>query len=371
MTYLVLSLLTILSFYWFSKKVQYKDSNHYYLYAIIPTFFYCITYGFRTGWAVDYVVYDSLFRGVSKLGIDSYEPLFAFVVNTLSSINNSTSIHFFVFTAIVTMMSFIILIKRSKEISFYALSLYYLFTAYQAANLVRYFMAISLIYISFELAFTKKYGLMILTLMASFFIHYSAGILIVIAFILYKYKLFLNLKINIILFTFVSFLNVHSIQQALAKPLTAFIMMLNLGDNQLSKYADTENVSTVLLGNRAGTVEISFIYSFCTIAFAYLFIYYGHKVMKLVCTNEISYYYNLGVLGLILSQISFGAEVFSRISFFFFYISVIIISYIFYYRKILFGNMFTFLLLVVVTSYICYTSINGLFKSFNVLYVWD
>lgn len=373
MTYCILSILTIISFVIYGKSVENTISvKSYWQRSILPICLYCITLGFRHEWAVDYVVYDSLYMGTSKVGIESYEPLFRFLVSFLSNALPNSSVPLFVLEAFVFIISILYLLSNYRKIIVWALPLFYCITAYQAANLVRYFIAISFVYMSIPLLLKKKWKECLLLFMVAFLIHYSAAILIFFILLLYRFPFLSNVKINICLYTLLVVMNTSSIQQALVSPITNFILMLNLGTNQLAKYANEENVSTVLLGSREVSESVSFLYSFCTCFIGYIFIIKGYKFCK---GKENDYHwlflYNLGVLGVLLMQLSFGAEVFSRIAFFFYYTVIIILSYIGTYRKALKINNLFFLLFVISILYNCYYPIKGLYSNFDLLYVWD
>lgn len=374
MTYTILTILTLLSFLWYSVHIRKNNSNkNYFISAIIPIIMYAITYGFRYGWAVDYKGYDLLYSGNrDRLDIDSYEPLFRIVIILLRNISESSSA-LFVSISILTIFSMILILRKHKDIIIYALPLFYLFTSYQAANLVRYFMAISLVYMGIAFLLDKKYKPTFVLFLSAFLIHYSAILLIFVVLLINKYRIFSNVKLNLVLFTIAIILNVGSIQQMFVEPLFRFISILHLGDNQLSKYADKDNISTVLLGTRFSGAVISLLYTALTIIFGYIFIIYGKRIFQIKNEeNDLSFYYNIGVLGIILLKLSLGAEVFTRIALFFFYLTVIIVSYMFVYRKRIFRNASIVLLLLFISVlYIGYHSIKNLYDSFDLLYIWD
>lgn len=373
MTYCIFSIITLLSFIIFGRSVENINSiKTYWKRSIIPICLYCLTLGFRKGWAVDYVVYNNLYMGTSKVGIESYEPMFRFFVLFLTKIFPDSSVPLFVLEALMMVVSILFLLYNHRRVIVFALPLFYFITAYQAANLVRYIIAMSFIYMAIPFLLDGKWKKCLLLFGISFFVHYSAAILIIFVLLIYKVPIFSNVKTNLVLYTLFAFISVSSIQQAMAPMITKFIMMLNLGSNQLAKYANEENVSTVLLGNRELTQSVSFFYTFCSVFVGYIYIIIGYKLCEyLKKERHFLFLYNVGVLGLILMQLSFGAEVFSRIAFFFYYTTIVFFSYIFKYRKTLVSSKFLFVLFVICMIYNCYSPIKGLYENFEMLYIWD
>ena len=104
--YIFLTLCTLFSFFWFQKQVVNKKK--YFVYSTIPLLLYCVTYGLRKGWGQDYDVYDALFLGDFRLGLENYEVLFRFIIITLQSVSDSSSI-LFIFIAAATIFSYIFL----------------------------------------------------------------------------------------------------------------------------------------------------------------------------------------------------------------------------------------------------------------------
>lgn len=127
MSYIVLTLLTVLSFIIFAKNAhKAKSTLELFKFAIISIILYSITYGFRKGWAIDYHVYDPLYTASYKLDIEQYEPLFRWIIVFLRFCFDSSAA-LFTLVAIVFISSVIYLFHDKKPLILYAIPIIYFF----------------------------------------------------------------------------------------------------------------------------------------------------------------------------------------------------------------------------------------------------
>lgn len=370
MDYIILSIITIFSFVIFAKQSPRANNNvELYIYAIIPIILYSITYGFRKGWAIDYTVYDPLYTGDFKLDIEQYEPLFRVIIVNLRSLFESSAA-LFTLVAAVFISSVIYLLHDKKSLLLYAMPIIYLFSAYQASNLARYFFAMSFVYIAIENLLEKRYIYFGVFSLIGFFIHYSMAVLLPIIIAIYYYDGFKKVWVNLLLYLITAFISITTIQETFISPISMLMSFIDLGDNQLVKYSNHEAIQEVVLGTRWGDVERSIINIISYHSYAIIYIWFGNKIVNSKEYNgKLSFYYQIGVLGLILQNIAQNAEIISRISLFFVYPSLIVTAFMLKYRRI--GNVILQCLFVLSILYIGYHNIKGLYDLYNVEYIWS
>ena len=366
-----MSICSLLAFFTFQKKVKNSTYKKYYLYSIIPILIYSITYGFRKGWGTDYETYNALFSGDFRLDIDSYEILFRTIVISLQNISDSSST-LFILTAALTIFSYIYILKDNRNILGLGLSLFYLFSAYQASNLVRFFMAMAIAYIGIDLTLRKKWIYATIALASSVLIHTGILLFILGSLPLVRFKLFLNLKYNVILYLFSTIVSIESIQTLFGEMVYRMLSSLDFGNLQLVKYADKDIVNNYILGTTWGNVEKSIFYIIFNWLFGFLFILLGYKLItKIPNIKNIKYYYQIGSLGVILCNLFANTEILYRISISFIYLSSMVYAYIIKYNRKLKIPPLLFMLFLLSVIYMCVFSLKQIYNYFDVLYIWD
>lgn len=370
--YLFLTVCTMLSFFVFQSKVKNNISNkRYFILALLPIALYCLTYGFRKGWGKDYEVYSNLFEGNSYIRIDSYEPLFRVVVVLLRQLSESSTL-LLVVVAAMTIFSYVYILKEHKSVLGLGLSLFYLFSAYQASNLIRFFMALSIAYIGIDLALQRKWVVSIITLFSSFLIHAGISIFIIMVFPFLKFKIFLNLKYNIIFYLISALLSVGSLQTLFGDLIFKGLTALDFGGLQLAKYADQDVINSYILGTTWGKIDKSAFYLVFNCLYGLLFIVFGHKLInKMPHIKNIEFYYQIGVLGVIFGNIAVNTEILYRIAISFTYLSSLVYAYIIKCNKKIGINPVLFMLFFVSVAYMCFFSVKQIYSGFNVLYIWN
>lgn len=369
--YIFLTFCTLLSFFFLQQQTKNGNMKKYFSYSVLPIFLYSLTYGFREGWGQDYDVYNALFLGVFRLDLENYEALFRFLIKTLRLISDS-SLVLFVFVAAAFIFSYIFLLKENRDVLGLALSIFYLLSAYQASNLVRFFLALSIAYIGIDLILQKKWLLSILILSASVFIHAGIIIFIVMALLLVKFKLFFNMKYNIILYFISAVVSIENVQELFGNVIYRMLSSLDFGNLQLVKYADRDIVNNYILGTTWGEIEKSIFYLFFNFMFGLLFIYLGHRLInKMPNIKNIGFYYQIGVWGVVFGNIAANTEILYRVSIAFVYLSSLVCAYIIKYYRRLRVNHFIFALFLLSVIYMCFFSVKQIYSGFDVLYLWN
>ena len=368
---LFLTTCTLLSFFAFQNIAKRCSNKRYFILSLSPMLLYCLTYGFRKGWGTDYQGYNNLFVGYSNLDIDSYEPLFQFIVFSLRQISN-TSLFFFIFVSAITIFSYVFVLKDHREVLGLGLSIFYLFSAYQASNLIRFFIALSMAYIGIDLALRKRWSFSILVLAASFMIHAGISIFVIMALFFLKFKVFINLKYNIILFFITVFISLDSFQALFGNLIYKGLSAFDFGGLQLVKYADRDIVNSYILGTTWGEVDKSIFYTVFNFLLGFLFIVLGYRLVKNMSEiKNIEFYYQIGVWGVIFGNIVVNTEILYRIAISFTYLSSFVYAYIIKYNKRLGINPILFLLFLMSVIYMCFFSVKQIYSGFDVLYIWD
>ena len=369
--YLSLTFFTLLSFFIFQYNVKKYTHRNYWLFSLFPIALYCLTYGFRKGWGTDFSVYSNLFEGNSRLEIDSYELLFQTIVVSLRHLSDN-SLLFFVVCSAMTIFSYIYVLKEHRDVLGLGLSLFYLFTAYQASNLIRYFMALSIAYVGIDFALRKKWLFSIVLFVAAFYTHAGISIFIIMILPFFRYRIFVNLKYNIIFYVATSFISIGFIQNLFGDFIYKSISALNFGGLQLVKYADKDIVNNYILGTTWGEADKSIFYIILNWLYGLLYIYFGHKlVKKMPQIKNVEFYYQVGVFGIVFGNIANNTEILYRVSIAFIYLSSLIFAYIIKYQKRLGLNPILYNLYLLSVIYMCFFSVKQIYSGFDVLYVWD
>lgn len=368
MTFTFLLFLTILFTICFGISAS-KFPRYYKLMAIPSILLYVLTYGFREGWAVDYYTYDSLFNGLSKTGIDQYELLFRYIVLGLRSIFDG-SYSLFSLVALTTFLSQLVLYKEHKSIISISIPLFIGLSAYQASNLTRYFLAISLVYVGIYYLWKRNIQYTFIIFITSILIHYGASILVLLILLLFYVNVFKNKWINLLIFTLISILNIGSLHEQFVQPVFNLLNLIDLGSNQLAKYQDQTVVQDYILGQR-DEMNISPLFTMSTILFGYLYIIWGTKLCKYLHNEYVSFIYYLSLLGVFLNRLSLGAEILTRIALFFMLLSPFVIGYIIKYRTVIIKVRPIFVVFIFSVMYQIYFSLKPLYNDFDLLYIWE
>ena len=233
-------------------------------------------------------------------------------------------------------------------------------------------MALSITYIGIDLALRKKWFSSIIILLVAVLIHAGISIFIIMILPFFKFKMFLNLKYNILLYIVTALVSIESVQSLFGDIIYKGLTSLNLGGLQLIKYADRDIVNNYILGTAWGDVDKSIFYVIFNWLYGFLFIILGHRLIKQMPNiNNIEFYYQIGVWGVIFSNIAASTEILYRIAISFTYLSSLVYAYIIKYNKKIGVNPVLFMLFFVSVAYMCFFSVKQIYSGFDVLYVWD
>jgi len=337
--------------------------------AVFPVcIVYTIVEGLRYGRAADYFSYHDTFIGLRYI---DYEPLFAVFVKLLNIIDAPFYLGFLICSFVLILCGGL-LIKEIRFLGLFVLPLFYLDTISQSSNLVRMYVALSLILLALKYLIQNRNNRVIIYLCLAFLTHYSSIILFPFIFLFNKYdNLFKNRYIITILFLILnlSTVGVEFIADRLPS-LKIFGLYLN--------YLDSANVW--ILGEGIEKVKNDFSVFYYTRSYLtpLCVIWFGHKYIKKYKSYKYGIFYNLYVIGALFmpTALTLPTEVFYRLCLYFLSFKFFVLSFIFYEK---FNKLSKFnLLSVAIINIVFLDSIYLLFKTIFVYsselgnqFVWD
>ena len=264
--------------------ISYKKQQNFLKYSICATLFYSLIEGLRWLRGVDYLHYYNDIATNFKEGMTTADPEFLYKI--FCSWFHSTGMPVciaFVFYSCLLIVSFLCVLKHFKEISVWALPLFYLITINGAENHIRQFLAIPflLFAFSFWLDGKKKYAYLMLCLPP--FIHKSS------LFAIFFFLIFIHLKgsmkkrgaiyVSVLYLLLVLFWDISSLSS-----IVPYIQMLDVGDgnsNFVNYTQDAERWFTNegSMSELAG-LQTSFINVLTTHTSALIALFFGYKVAQ-------------------------------------------------------------------------------------------
>lgn len=377
MTYYILIILTIVFAINLAKKRN--KGNESFIYLLLPILFYVIAYGFRKNWAVDYVVYESVYEGTrSNLSVENYEFLFAHLIKTLQLLGldfHSLLLIVAGFTIAVPLL----LLKDQKEISVWAIPIFVLMCSYQASNLVRFFLAFSILNIGIYYLLQDRWKLCGVFAVVSLLIHTGTILLLPFVYIFYRFRIMRNPKI--IFGVFLVAFALGSISEytddsnaKVVKMSLDFVLSFLGDDSQLNKYSDISVINDWILGEREEATYSIFLLS-SRLLLAMGFIFLGNKVLSML--NDESqkkyfyFFYQMVCFALILENITSGTEILTRICLYFKYLAFIPVGIIMYHRREFKStDLILYACMCIGVLYCCFYEQKQL-TEFDLLYIWD
>lgn len=377
MTYYILLFLSIV--FAISLSNRRNKGRAYYISFILSILFYTIAYGLRKDWAVDYVVYESVFEGTrSNISIEKYEFLFARLIMFLQFLNLDYH-SLLIIVASLTIAVPILLLKDQKEISILAIPIFIMMCSYQASNLVRFFLAFSILNIGIYYLLQDKLRLCVVFAIASLLIHTGTILLMPFIFIFYRFSVMRNPKVVfgvfLVAFALGSISEYTDDSNAKFIKMSLDIVLSFLGDDsQLNKYSDISVINDWILGEREEVTYSIFLLS-SRLLLALGFIFLGNRVLSLL--NEKSkkkyfyFFYQMVCFALIIENITSGTEILTRFCLYFKYMAFIPVGIIMYHRhKFKSLDLILYACMCIGVLYCCFYEQKQL-TEFNLLYVWD
>lgn len=338
--YIFLSLLCLLSFvifgYLVNIRVNGKYHFNYWILSLVPISLYCVTYGFRYGWGKDYLSYKSLYENGNIGGyrvIEDYEILFQGINYLLNSAHFQFYYAFLIYSFFL-IFGVIFLLKNHRNIVIIALPIFYFLTAYQAANLIRYSIALGFVYMSLSYISQGNLRKFFISWFFAFLTHSSVIFILPFILLLNYVDLFKKLWVPIVLYAFSFFFDPALIGQYLLKLLDFSEARLNSNKLfTLSSYFLDKKIERYLSGDTliSSFEDIRLIQRYISVLINIMIIYYGFQVKRYRRYKHFGLFYNLAVVGIIFYGPLYGFEIPMRLNFFFWWLAFMVIPYLFKY----------------------------------------
>ncbi len=199
--------------------ISYGKSQDYKKYSFIAVVFYSLIIGLRWMRGADYYHYYNdivtlfgQYAGLYGRGTITLEPEFLYDCWVTLFYYSGLPFWFaFVFYSAFLISSFLLVLKHFKKIAIWALPLFFILTQTQAENLVRQYIAIAFLLLSYNFYLEGKNYKMIFSLLTILLIHFS-GLFIVVLFLFITYlknvldklhnKIWLCILLSIFIYTY-------------------------------------------------------------------------------------------------------------------------------------------------------------------------
>ncbi|MDL2262544.1 EpsG family protein [Bacteroidales bacterium OttesenSCG-928-I21] len=304
---------TLLLFFFVSGHLLSKSKNNkqYWQITILPILAFAIISGLRFGRDIDYNLYYSVYS-INLNGIE-YEYLFTLIVNFFNRLG-IPYYGFILFCSTFLIVSFLYLLRNFKQAAFYILPLFLIVSGIE--NNIRWYLALSFVFIAVGLLINKRYFLAICLAVVSYLVHEGMILVVFIIamfFLLTKKKILFSPKISVILFTLtLTLASVKYLQQ-----LTSVLDYLQLGFLSERGTGYVDKMDVIAGGEMSTGIHERSMTNQIRIFIGYVFIlYFGGKYFE---ENRFEFplskcLYNLTVVSIIIMPLFTLVEIFDRIS---------------------------------------------------------
>lgn len=386
MIYIILLFIFVFIYcYLIGRKNSVQSNNYtYYIAYSIPLIAISIILGLRFGWYTDYMGYYESY--VNSEG--NHEFLFE-LLNNILRFQKIPGPGAFVVYAFICYLGIIIFLSKFKDIAYlcFPLILYIYFV--DTSNLIRYTLAGFFIYISTKILLDKvktktktirKTFLFILLSLCAILTHTGMIIIIPLILLCYKGKVLSNTKYTIPLFILSVFLTPDLFTGSTMTFINIISKHINFGDLSIERYlSDGNEQSKYFQEIRYETFwgrEDAHIYAQLIEMFLLLLIIYcGNFVNRYLQSEKYELCYRIATLSSILYIPFFGNEIMMRVVSFLFVFTAFPIAYSLKLLTKIKSKTFQICTIALISCFV-YMEIyfvlwHRLFKSFNIIFVWD
>lgn len=313
--YILMIVISLGAVYFSLKANNNKIRLLFYIISIIP-FILVSALRFDVGTDYMYRYVPNYLSFVKGSQVDSLEPIFSFLIKLCVLISKDYALLFSVTSILINTFIMIAIYKNSKNIIISVLIFFVGSFFFQSMNLVRQYLAMSIMVLSYNLIFEKKYIILwIISVIIAMLIH-SMSVVFIIAILLDKKVI--NYKVLIGLLGAFVLLGRYIIDTLLG--LTQCFNVVNI-----SKYAHYVNAK--------GDLPISTI---VVEVILYLFIYLSYVNLKrnnIKITKETIFFVNMQTVTLFFTVLNIHIELFFRVALLFSVFQIISISYFYELNK--------------------------------------
>lgn len=305
--YVVLHILFVLTLVFFCWRIDEVDRKYYWSYAIVPIILFTLVEGLRCGRGIDWCGYSYVYQDLA-LGKDTgHEPLFTLVWGFFSSMGVP-------YWGVISFCSFLyiysifFLIKPYRNVCKIAVPLVVLVGAIVAENLIRWYMGLSLLFISIRVFLQGKKSIAFLIAFFSVLIHYGLFLFLPFLFLLNcKTPLISPVKMTVGVFV----LSVVFSPEVLSVFAFVFDYLLLFSDRFYHYTTDPVGWLTGE-GQNASLEKKGFVYFVVSMFQYFIFMFEIYK--KLRIRRWLIPVYNLSLVAMLFLTVSSGLELLSRYS---------------------------------------------------------
>lgn len=301
-------------FYIFCKKsVYYTSNSNFWQLAIIPIIYFVIIEGCRYGRGVDYLSYKYRFEHISTL----YESQkgFLWLMQILRNIG-CNYVGAFMTYALIFIVCNILFIRTTfkKDEAQWMYLLMLLSMLIKSEALIRQYIALPIIFVSFSAMFKRKWITALLLLFIAINIH--SGTIVMYPLVLFFYFLFRNVispKYIIPLLFMAYYIIPTGSFSNLGINFLSFFNLSTIGNEGLNTYIENSDRwlgadSFIESAQQTQfTKTLQFIFDACTILVSY-------KALKIKSNEIVATFFNIISIGFILERSFFGYEIFQRMT---------------------------------------------------------
>lgn len=301
-------------FYIFCKKsIYYTSNSNFWRLAIIPIIYFVIIEGCRYGRGVDYLAYKYRFDHISPE--NESQKLFLLLMQTLKSIGFNYVGAFMTYALIFISCNLLFIrntFKKDEAKWMYILMLFSMLM--KSESLIRQYIALPIVFVSFSALFKKKWLYAVLLLFIAMNIH--SGTIILYPFVIlfyFFYKKSISTKYTIPLLIIVYYIMPTGTFSDIGIKILNMFDLSKLGNESLNNYINNSDrwlgADSFLEDTRqtSFTKTLQFIFNVSTILVSY-------KALKIKYNPIVNVFFNIISIGFILERSFFGYEIFQRMT---------------------------------------------------------
>ncbi|MGC3978510.1 MAG: EpsG family protein [Paludibacteraceae bacterium] len=324
--YTVLKILLLLIFIISGYGISRGSRQHYWYYSLPAIVSYTIIQGLRYARGVDYLSYKFSYEHFDR---ESRGTVFKLINQFLNDVIGLPYYGAFMFYGFLLILAVILIFRRYRKIALFALPIFLITTILQSENLIRQFLAVAFIYLSFYELMGDRWKTSLVYFILGYLIHASCLILLPF-FVLFHYVKIpkfspwwlIGAYLLIVIFWKISYWG----------NATTYLNALNL-DGQFSSYTqDAERWFTAegsLSARQERNSTISMIAIVRESLMNCIIIYFGYKLIRSYPKLQLPFF--LYYLSVILLQMAFDIEAIVRIGRWFYIFEMFIAGFVLTY----------------------------------------
>ena len=359
---ILLLIILVISGYGISKG----NKRYFWFYALLSIVSYTVIQGLRYDRGVDYKHYMRAYIDPQVVDRDR-EWFFAFINKVLSEWLGLPYYGAFLFYSFLLILAVVLVLKKYRKIALYALPIFLLTTIDQSENLIRQFLAVPFVYLSFLYLMKDKWKICLVYFFLAFSIHSSCVILLPFLLLLY----YIKLPIFSSIWLLVAYLAIALFWKI--DYWGGFVDIVgSLSNEQFSVYTEnakrwfTAEGSLSALQGREGASLISIIRR---VLMNSIIIYFGYEIIKKYPKFQLPFF--LYYISVIILTMAFDIELIVRVGRWFYIFEMFVAGFVLVYTPRKNGFVKCTLLFVCVNYLYSYVADVVRVIPENSLFVWN